>query len=78
MENYNKYIGIIFKKHRKEKGYSQQYVADAMNVSKATVCNWENGNRKMFAYQFIDLCDVLGINADEVTKEVIDYGSNKG
>lgn len=78
MKDYNKTIGLVFRKYRKEKKYSQQYVADAMHVSKATVHNWECGKRQMFAYQFLDLCTVLGLDADAITKEVLEYGSNKG
>lgn len=78
MKDYNKTIGLIFRNHRIEKGYSQQQVADAMHVSKATVHNWERGKRQMFAYQFMDLCAVLGIDADVVAREVIEYVSNQG
>lgn len=72
MKDYNKVIGAIFAKHRIEKGYSQQYVADRMNVGKSTVHNWEKGKRQLYAHQFMDLCDVLGLDASAVAKEIHD------
>lgn len=72
MKDYNRIIGETFAKYRKEKGYSQQYVADRMGVSKVTVHCWEKGKRQMFAHQFMDLCDVLGLDASAVAREIAD------
>lgn len=72
MKNYNQIIGSIFAKYREECGYSQQYVADRMGVSKSTVHNWEKGKRQMFAHQFMDMCDVLGLDPAQVAKEIKD------
>jgi transcriptional regulator with XRE-family HTH domain len=74
MDDYNKKIGETFAKYRKEKGYSQQYVADRMGVSKATVHNWEKGKRQMYAHQFMELCAVLGVDPSFVSKEITDAG----
>ena len=72
MKDYNVIIGEIFAKYRKEKGYSQQYVADRMGVGKTIVHYWETGQRQMYAHQFMDLCDVLGLDASAVAKEIHD------
>lgn len=40
-------ISIILRDARKDKGVSQQVLADAVGVSKETVYLWENGKRKM-------------------------------
>ncbi len=66
----NQYLGLILLRRRKEKRYSQQYVAEKMGVTNATVHNWEQGKRQMFAYQFFDICDILDLDPDEVYKEV--------
>lgn len=76
MKDYNETIGEVFAKHRKEKGYSQQYVADRMNVTRSTIHYWEKGKRQMFAYQFFDLCKIYGLDANEVADEVIRYGNH--
>ena len=70
MKDYNKIIGETFAKYRQEKGYSQQYVADKMGVGKSTVHNWEKGKRQLYAHQFMDLCDVLGLDASVIAKEI--------
>ena len=36
-------IGEEIKKKRKEKGYTQDYLAELLNVSRQTVYNWEKG-----------------------------------
>lgn len=72
MKDDNIIIGEIFAKYRKEKGFSQQYVADRMGVGKTMVHNWETGKRQMYAHQFMDLCDVLGLDASAVAREVHD------
>ncbi len=78
MKDYNETIGAIFAQHRKEKGYSQQYVADLMHVTRSTIHYWEKGKRQMFAYQFFDLCNIYGLDANDVADEVIKNGSNQG
>lgn len=71
MKNYNEIIGAVFAEHRIEKGYSQQYVADKMGVAKSTVHYWEKGKRQMYAHQFMELCDVLSLDASEIAEEII-------
>lgn len=72
MRDMNVVIGETFAKYRKEKGFSQQYVADRMGVGKTTVHYWEKGKRQMYAHQFMELCAVLGIDPSAVSKEVTD------
>ena len=72
MKDYNIIIGEIFAKYRKEKGYSQQYIADRMGVAKSLVHYWETGQRQMFAHQMMELCDILGLDASLVAKEIHD------
>lgn len=38
-----KHLQESIKKHRKEKGYTQQSLAKSLNVTKNSVSNWENG-----------------------------------
>jgi transcriptional regulator with XRE-family HTH domain len=46
MPNANKQFGKRLAAFRKEKGYSQQELADMMKTSKTTVTNWETGRFK--------------------------------
>lgn len=63
------------KKLRAEKGYSQAELGKLINVSAATVCNYENGKIKPFINTQIQLASVLGISKEELMKE--DAGNEK-
>lgn len=63
-------LGEYLRKKREEKGYSQQYIADKLNVSKMAVSNWENGNRAIYATSLIKYCLAIGINPNDIVSEL--------
>lgn len=59
-------LGKILSDKRRMRGLSQQDVADRMNVTKAAVSYWENGNRSMYAYTVNEYCKAIGIDISEI------------
>ena len=57
-------IGLYIKKLRKEKGLTQQQLADILNVSFQAVSKWETGETLPDTGLLLDLCNELGTTAD--------------
>lgn len=57
-------IGMFIKKLRKEKGLTQQQLADKLNVTFQAVSKWENGETLPDTGLLLDLCDELSTTAD--------------
>lgn len=51
---------------RYEKGFTQDNMADMLNISQNSYHKLENGYSKMSLYKFIDICKVLEIEITEV------------
>ena len=51
---------------REERGLSQEVLAEKLDVSRQTVSNWENDRATPDAYKLKQLCEVLGVSADEL------------
>lgn len=51
---------------RKERGMTQEELADRLSVSRQTVSKWENGDCMPDADKFIRLSDILEISLDEL------------
>ena len=79
-----KKIGIFLKELRKEKGLTQERLAEQFNVSSRTVSRWENGNNmpdldiliEISDYYEVDLREILNgerksENMDKETKETV-------
>lgn len=66
----DKLLGEYLRQKREEKGFSQQYVADKLGVSKMAVSNWENGNRAIYATTLIRYCMVIGLNPNNIVSEL--------
>lgn len=54
------------RKLRKEKGYSQQQMAQKMHLTQGAISQWENGLTVPAADQIIALANVFGISTDEL------------
>lgn len=52
--------------HRRERGMTQEDLADRLSVSRQTVSKWENGECMPDADKFIRLSDILEISLDEL------------
>ncbi|WP_419991717.1 helix-turn-helix transcriptional regulator [Streptococcus mitis] len=66
------------KELRKQKGLTQQELADEISVSKITILRWENEERQIKTEKAQQLADYFGVSVgyllgyDEVPKELID------
>lgn len=54
---------------RTEKGYSQAELGKLINVSAATVCNYEAAKIRPFVNTQIQLAKVLGVTVEELMKD---------
>ena len=63
-KDFDKALGAALREARKEKGLSQQDVAEKLNVSKMAVSHWEKGDRSMTALNLIKYCKAIGISID--------------
>ena len=52
-------LGSRIKSLRKEKGLTQQELADLVNITKVSICCYEKGNRTPNLDTFMDLVNVL-------------------
>lgn len=63
------------KKARKNKGYTQEYIADIMGITKSTYCGYETGKRKPDIEKIKQIADILGVSGDfllETGNEILD------
>jgi len=47
-------------------GYTQEQLADRMDVSRQTVIDWENGKREMKTAYFYMFCQITGFSEDDI------------
>ncbi len=59
---------------RREKGYSQEQLADLLKVSRQSVSKWEAGQSMPELNKLITLADLFGITVDYLVKEEIEPG----
>ena len=75
-KEFNIRLGAVLRAHRQEKGFSQEYVAGLLGVSKNQVSHWEIGKRSMYAESLRSYCRILGVSMqtvlDEADEVVID------
>ena len=63
---FNKKLGLVLRERREEKGFSLEYVANVLGVTKTHVSYWEKGKRSMYAEQLRSYCLLLGMSMQEV------------
>lgn len=59
-------IGVFLKELRKEKGITQEQLADKFNVSSRTVSRWENGNNMPDLDILIEVADFYDVGLREL------------
>lgn len=59
-------IGAFIAKCRKEKGITQEQLAEELNVTNKAVSKWETGNCLPDASLYEPLCSILGISISEL------------
>ena len=55
---------------RKKAGYSQEKLAELMNVSRQAVTKWESGKANPDTENLIRLAEIFGVSLDELCKNV--------
>ena len=61
-------FGEKLKKEREKKGWSQEYLATKIHVSRQSVSKWETGKNYPSIEVIIDLSDLFGITIDELLR----------
>ena len=64
MENYRRVIGTNIRLNREAKQWSQQNLADKINVARPTISKWENGESEPLSSQLALLADVFNISVE--------------
>lgn len=62
-------IGAKLKEARVKEGFTQEYVAEAIQVSRQTISNWENEKSYPDILSVIKLSDLYHISLDKLLKE---------
>lgn len=62
------FFGDKLKKEREKKGWSQEYLATKIHVSRQSVSKWETGKNYPNIEVIIDLSDLFGITIDELLR----------
>ncbi len=70
---YSEKIGEQLMKARINKGFSQQEVADRLNVSDVTISRYEKGQRDISMPMFFKLCDIYQVDAYQLLDDVRKY-----
>lgn len=62
------FFGEQLKKEREKRGWSQNYLAEQIHVSRQSVSKWETGKNYPSIEVIIDLSDLFGITVDELLR----------
>ena len=54
---------------RKQKGLSQEELAEQLGVSRQAVSRWELGQTQPDIYNLVQLCELFGVSADYLVKD---------
>lgn len=65
-----KSLGEALKDHRVGRGFTQEYVAEALGVSRQAVSKWENGSSDPSTANLMALAKLYGLSVDELLKQV--------
>ena len=63
MDDYKR-MGLLIKQAREEKGWTQQELADAMDVDVETVSKQEGGDDSLSVEMIVEYCLLLNISCD--------------
>lgn len=72
-----KTLGEAIKEHRTRCKMTQEFVAEALGVSRQAVSKWENGTSDPSTSNLITLAKLYGISAEELLKQVENKGIKK-
>ena len=63
-------LGEAIKEHRTRCKMTQEFVAEALGISRQAVSKWENGTSDPSTSNLIALAKLYGISAEELLKEI--------
>ena len=63
-------LGEVLKQHREECKMTQEFVAEAIGVSRQAVSKWENGTSDPSTSNLIALAELFNLSAEELLHEV--------
>lgn len=69
-------LGLLLAQARKDRGLSQEQLAERIGVHRNTVWGFEQGN-SLSLDLFFKVCDALEIDAKEMTQRMIDASSEQ-
>lgn len=70
------YVGDALATVRKARGLTQKAIAVQLDVTTATICNYERGRSQLHLRQFIELCSVLNVNPADVITAALHDGAH--
>lgn len=73
----DKKLGEVLKTIRVDRNLSQQDVADRLSTSRASISFYELGKRSIDIETLFKLCDIYGVDVNEVLKDIRKYAYKK-
>ena len=67
-----KSLGEAMQEHRTRCKMTQEFVAEALGVSRQAVSKWENGTSDPSTSNLIALAKLFGISAEELLKQIVE------
>lgn len=67
---FKKSLGEILKHHRTSAKMTQEFVAEAVGVSRQAVSKWENGISDPSTSNLLIIADLYGVSIEDLLKEV--------
>ena len=64
-------LGEALKAHRTDRGFTQEYVAESLGVSRQAVSKWENGTSDPSTANLMALAKLYGLSVDELLRQVV-------
>lgn len=64
-----KNLSTYIKSRRQNIGLTQKELAELVGVTDVTISRWESGQRDPIWYQFVKLCEVLGMELSWFTEK---------
>ena len=61
-------LSTYIKSRRQNIGMTQKQLAELLGVTDVTISRWESGQRQPMWYQFVKLCEVLGMELSWFTE----------
>lgn len=63
-------LGEVLKDHRQQSGMTQEYVAEALNVSRQAVSKWETGAAEPSTSNLLALAKLYGVDPGDLLRGV--------